>query len=186
MKKTIVIKDRYKLKDAWLDLYRIDKSMAIMSENIKFLESLEKLALRKIESGRGRMSDVLMVQLKLNEVKEKISILESEKDIPITRINILSNYNIPGDVVIQENLDFPDNLSIEDYQIDQKHPQLSIFNQKKDIAIRQIAHILNWSKIARRKPGRHPKPFNVFVYHLINITQIVHHIVHNRITIFRS
>lgn len=39
---------------------------------------------------------------------------------------------------------------------------------KIDAAISSIDHILDFLKTARGKSGRHPKPFNVFVYHLIN------------------
>jgi hypothetical protein len=40
--------------------------------------------------------------------------------------------------------------------------------QKLELAIRLSERSLNWLKEARGRPGRHPKPFNVLVYHLIN------------------
>jgi len=41
-------------------------------------------------------------------------------------------------------------------------------NEKINSAVRFIEFDLNWLKMARGKPGRHPKPFNVFAYHMIN------------------
>jgi hypothetical protein len=39
---------------------------------------------------------------------------------------------------------------------------------KRMMAINEVGGILAYLRAARGKPGRHPKPFNVFVYHLIN------------------
>ena len=51
---------------------------------------------------------------------------------------------------------------------DQISKESRSLGQKVDMAIELIKRILDWLKISRGKPGRHPKPFNVFVYHLIN------------------
>ena len=39
---------------------------------------------------------------------------------------------------------------------------------KMGLLIEQMKGMLAYLKFARGKPGRHPKPYNVFVYHLIN------------------
>lgn len=49
-----------------------------------------------------------------------------------------------------------------------KEKKESSIEQKLDLAMKISKRILNWLKIARGKPGCHPKPFNVLVYHLIN------------------
>lgn len=53
-------------------------------------------------------------------------------------------------------------------KIDRQKKRGYILSDKLDQAMKLSEHILNWLKIARGKPGRHPKPFNVFVYHVIN------------------
>ena len=44
----------------------------------------------------------------------------------------------------------------------------AFLDQKIDIAIKTSWQILERLQLAKGKPGRHPKPYNVFVYHLIN------------------
>ena len=41
-------------------------------------------------------------------------------------------------------------------------------SEKVDLAIKITGRFLETLRASRGKPGRHPKPFNVLVYHLIN------------------
>lgn len=53
-------------------------------------------------------------------------------------------------------------------KIDRLKKKGYILSQKLDMSIVLSERILSWLKIARGKPSSHPKPFNVFVYHVIN------------------
>ena len=53
--------------------------------------------------------------------------------------------------------------------------EFELYRKKRDVPDQRITLMLDmaegflrWLKWGRGKPGRHPKPFNVFVYHLIN------------------
>jgi len=64
-----------------------------------------------------------------------------------------------------------DSLQSEKYRLERKK-EIKEITLKTQILqweiIRLAESFLKWLSIARGKPGRHPKPFNVLVYHLIN------------------
>jgi len=53
-------------------------------------------------------------------------------------------------------------------KLEDRYDRLKKERYTLDQIIETSERILNWLKTARGKPGRHPKPFNVLVYHLIN------------------
>ncbi len=69
----------YQIKTAYYNLYLIQTKQSILRKNIRIFESLEKVALAKVESGKSIASDVLTVQIKIEELNQQIQILEEQK-----------------------------------------------------------------------------------------------------------
>lgn len=90
----------YKVKTAYYNLYLIKAEQAVMAKNIRLLEALEKVTLAKVESGKILFSDVLTVQMKLDELRNQILILESQKLRFVAEINEVLNTEINSDVEI--------------------------------------------------------------------------------------
>ena len=81
----------YQVKQAWYQLYEIQQSQVIIRRNLTLLETLNQLALSKVESGKATGADVLRVQLKVEELKQELTILETAKAKPLVTINQLLN-----------------------------------------------------------------------------------------------
>lgn len=69
----------YQIKTAYYNLYLLRAKQNILRKNIRIFETLEKVALAKVESGKSIASDVLAVRVKIEEINQKIQILEEQK-----------------------------------------------------------------------------------------------------------
>jgi outer membrane protein TolC len=119
----------FDLKKAWLKLYEIEKSQAVIRRNTQLLEALEQLALAKVESGKGTASDVLRVQLKTNELQQQLDILEVAKTAPTATINQLLNRDLDTPIGISDSLAFaplPFDKATFSENISQNHPMLKM------------------------------------------------------------
>lgn len=69
----------YQIKTAYFNLYLLQEQQKIVRKNIRIFETIEKVALAKVESGKSIASDVLAVRLKIEELNQQIQILEERK-----------------------------------------------------------------------------------------------------------
>ncbi len=69
----------YKIKTAYYNLHLLQAKQNILRKNIRIFESLEKVALAKVESGKSIASDVLTVRIRIEELNQQIQILEEQK-----------------------------------------------------------------------------------------------------------
>ena len=132
----------YQIEQAYFRLYEIEKSQVIIQRNLALLESLERLALIKVESGKASAADVLRVQLKMEELKQEVNILETAKSKPMISINQLLNRPLNTSIVTEgdlsfANLPFDKNALAE--TIESNHPMLRMFELQQDISKQAIA-----------------------------------------------
>ena len=69
----------YQIKTAYYNLYLLQAKQNIIHKNIRIFETLEKVALAKVESGKSIASDVLTVRIKIEELNQQIQVLEEQK-----------------------------------------------------------------------------------------------------------
>ena len=118
----------YEIKKAWYQLYELEQSQLIIQRNLTILESLDRLALAKVESGKATAADVLRVQLKTEEWKQEIAVLEKAKEKPTIRINQLLNRALDIPIEVSDRLSFAqlpfDKQTLAD-NITAHHPSVS-------------------------------------------------------------
>lgn len=132
----------FQIKQSYYQLYQIEKSQTIIRRSIVILETLEKLALTKVESGKATAADVLRVQLKTEELKQELIILEKNKINPTVSINQLLNRSLQTPIVMMDSLafavlPFDKNMLMETIQ--KNHPLLRMFELQQDISRQAIA-----------------------------------------------
>jgi Cu(I)/Ag(I) efflux system membrane protein CusA/SilA len=96
----------FQVKKAWLELYELEKSKTIIERNLTLLNTLDRLALTKVESGKATAADVLRLQLKTTELKQELAILETKKSKPLASINQLLNRPLDTPIEVTDSLDF--------------------------------------------------------------------------------
>ena len=131
----------YQLEQAYFRIYEIEKSQLIIQRNMALLESLGQLALAKVESGKTTAADVLRVQLKKEELKQELSILENSKRNPLITINQILNRPLEMAIRVADTLGFAV-LSLDKNSlftnIETNHPMLRMFELQQDISKQAI------------------------------------------------
>lgn len=119
----------FKLKTTYYKLVLIKEQQLILSNNIRLFEAIEKVTLAKVESGKTLFSDVLIVQMKMDELQNQILILESQKSKYSSEINGLLNIDLNTELktdilnVKLTNLDY--DLASFKVKIESNHPLIN-------------------------------------------------------------
>lgn len=77
------------LKQAYYDLYLINKSLEIVQKNQDLLQSFEKIAETRYQVGKGIQQDVLKAQVEFTKLIDRLSILDQRRWIAEAQINNL-------------------------------------------------------------------------------------------------
>lgn len=137
----------YQIKTAYYNLYLLQAKQSILSKNIRIFETLEKVALAKVESGKFIASDVLTVRIKIEELKKQIQILQEQKQGYYAAIN--EALNNPTNTVIQVDTSQVELANLEydidsyRYNIQSNHPLIkqldwSIETSNKELALNAL------------------------------------------------
>jgi len=117
------------IKIAYFQLIFLNDKKEVIHELLATYTILSNVTLAKVESGLSSTSDVLRIQLKLHELKQKLKLIENEKMIYYSKINELTNQNFDTKIKVSEDfsqlnlLDF--NLADYKKQIEANHPMLA-------------------------------------------------------------
>ncbi len=131
----------FRVKQAYFSLYEIEKSRAVIHRNLGLLQALEQLVLAKVESGKTTAADVLRVQIKIEELKQELTILDIAKAKPVAAINELLNRPVQTRVTIGDSLFFailPFDKSALLTGIEATHPGLRMFELQQEVAQQAI------------------------------------------------
>lgn len=79
------------IKSAWYQLYALDKSISLTSQNIEIVESFRTLALIKYESGLVSMADVLRADIELEGLRNDLLQLQDARQPIVTKLRSLVN-----------------------------------------------------------------------------------------------
>jgi outer membrane protein TolC len=102
------------LKQAYYDLFFIDKSIEITKKNRRLLEKYAKIAETKYSVGKGIQQDVLKAQVEYSKMSDKLIQLEQKREVKQAQINTLINAPVnsklgktvePEFFPVDENLD---------------------------------------------------------------------------------
>src|SRR5690606_37877371 len=99
------------------------------------------LALKKVESGKGNLTDVLKIRLQLQELKQELEILNVAKTAPLVEINRLLNRPHNSEIAVVESFDFATLIFEKDSllaTIRENHPQLRMFELQQEVSAKEI------------------------------------------------
>ena len=98
----------YQVSQQYFRLYFLMEQSRYEKENQQVLENLKELTLSRMRSGEGNLSDVLQVDLLLNQSESDLKLLEMEARPVTSRLNALLNRDatekvrLPDTLVLQE------------------------------------------------------------------------------------
>lgn len=98
----------FQVSEQYFRLFLLQERLDYEKENQQILKDLKELALARVRSGEGALSDVLKVDLILNQSESDLRVLELESSPLKSRFNALLNREATVEVVL------PDSLHIND------------------------------------------------------------------------
>ncbi|MEM9888825.1 MAG: TolC family protein [Bacteroidota bacterium] len=128
---------KYEIAQAYFQLYELLEKQKITERKLDLLESLERVALAKVESGKATAAAVLKVQLETADVKQELNILKQLEKKPKIMINQLLNRALDVPIQMPTQLELAtiewDKGAIENH-ISAQHPILKRYRLQQEIA----------------------------------------------------
>ncbi|GER60700.1 hypothetical protein ULMA_28080 [Patiriisocius marinus] len=100
------------VSQSYYRLYAIRAKQEVLEENIQLLNTYERLALTSVEVGKASAVDVLRLQIRQNEMQQKIEVLEEEYSAEQTVLNNLLNKEKNALITIPTEMNIPEIDSI--------------------------------------------------------------------------
>jgi len=117
------------VSQSYYNLYTNKAKQAVLTENIKLLETYEKLALTSVEVGKASVVDVLRLQMRQNEMEQLNKVLEQQYLAEQTAFNNLLNRENDIEITTLNELIIPSvdfEINSEDLAL---HPELMKYDK---------------------------------------------------------
>ncbi len=133
------------VKLAWYPLYEIEQQIRLQRDNLEILKSYKHLATRAYENGKSSMTDVIRVDVMIDEAQTDIKLKEDQRRPLKIHFNQLLNREPMESVEVIDTLSFPkvSQLYRKDSLFD-NHPQLKAMDLQGKSAEAQ-------ARLARKK-----------------------------------
>ncbi|MEL7247348.1 MAG: TolC family protein [Bacteroidota bacterium] len=131
----------FQLDQAYLDLYQLEEERRIKAQQLDLLAAREQLALAKIEGGKGSAADVLRIQLRQEELRQQLLILEQSQAIPQAAINQLRHKSAEQEVQLSDTLSFAIIPWTKDslvQRLERMHPRLRDHALEQQMVLQQL------------------------------------------------
>lgn len=132
----------FSLRTIWYQLLEIQALIKVEEENIELLKVLENLALKKIETGNGSITNVYQVKIKINEritsialLKNKLPVLGAQFSQILNRDSLIS-IQMPNTVSLRYLNYTTDSLK---NWIKKQNPELQLIEYKKEVNRQKMA-----------------------------------------------
>jgi outer membrane protein TolC len=118
-----------KVKTIWYELFEVNRMIQLQEENKAILLSYKQLSETAFKNGKSSMVDVIRVDMAINDVDEKLSVLRMKIKPIETRFNTLLNRELPSKVIAPLSLKVDD---IQSYSMDSilRHPKLNSIHHR--------------------------------------------------------
>ncbi len=110
-------------------LYAIQAKQEVVRENVDLLETYHELALNSVEVGSASAVDVLRLQMRQNELVQKLRTLEQDFEAEKVRFNTLLNRSENMDIMLLDSLIIPTEEIAGEVNVNQVHPELLKFDE---------------------------------------------------------
>ncbi|MCP9199687.1 TolC family protein [Gramella sp. GC03-9] len=125
-----------KVKEVYAEIYRIEKSIGIMEEDLEILDSYRKLALNRFEAGSAPMVNVVKVDIDREELITRIALMKDELETRKIQFNYLLNRNESAMVEVQDSLRLENEISgISNFE---EHPSVQSLDYEKQAFKKEI------------------------------------------------
>lgn len=121
----------FQLKSAYFQLVFLNQQQSVLLKNIQLFESLESIALAKVESGSATLADVLRVQTKLQGLNQQLLMIDNQKLTFESKINELTKQPLDTKIEVSEDPEIAfeeQDLAKSRTKIESNHPLITQLN----------------------------------------------------------
>lgn len=129
------------IRQAYFSLYELSASQTIIQDRLEILESLKSVAEAKVSSGKASLADVLRLDLQLDELSQKLLVLENRQRIPRARINQILYRQTDTPILLPDSLPFAEIAIPRDSLIARiyaSHPMVRMYELQQQAATAAI------------------------------------------------
>jgi outer membrane protein TolC len=134
----------YQVSEQYYQLYALEKSIRFQEENLKILKDYKELALAEVESGSGALADVLRTEIRMDETRTALNILNLQRNPIATKFNVLLNRDENAEINVPDTLRVkPEKIKPKPDSIFKAHPR--VLQMEKMLAASEVNE-----KVARK------------------------------------
>lgn len=120
----------WEVKSAYYSLYEVYKHLEHKQEEKEILESLKVFALSKFENGRAPMTDVIRVDILINQTQTDLAVLQTNLQPLKISFNRLLNRPDSLSIAVDDSIPLPDlSILLQEKNLD-SHPLLEQYHKK--------------------------------------------------------
>jgi outer membrane protein TolC len=101
----------YEVKSRWYPLYEVNQSVVVLQKDSLLLEQMKESVTARYQNGNARMTDVLGVEILLDEVRMNLHLLHYRKKMLTVQFNRLLNRQDSLEVFVADTLNWDENLA---------------------------------------------------------------------------
>ncbi len=120
----------YEIESLYAELYAVDKSIALQREQLKILNSYKDLTLSQFKSNSSPMVNVIKVDIKQDELRTEIELLEDLRATLKVKFNLLLSRGEEEEIIIQDTLNF-EMKSLFKTKSFEDHPGVEAFSRRQ-------------------------------------------------------
>jgi outer membrane protein, heavy metal efflux system len=129
----------FQVKKNWYSIYELEQRIRITEENLKLLRYIENQAVKKYETGKAQMVDVLRVQMQIKELENQLNKVQKDRQPLLARFNALLNRPADQQVELSEQLVLLDDFnSISLDSVLTQNPQLKQLQAQQQAAEQEL------------------------------------------------
>lgn len=132
----------FQVKKNWYSIYELEQRTRITEENLKLLRNIENQAVKKYETGKAQMVDVIRVQIQIKDLKNQLKKVQKDRQPLLARFNALVNrpagelVEISDELVLLDDFNFIslDSVLTQNPQLKQLQAQQQAAEQELKVA----------------------------------------------------
>ena len=138
------------MKRTYYYLCLLSEKQNVLESNIRVFESLEKVSLSKVEGGKTILSDVLRIQLKLEELRTLLNVLDEQRSEFKAQLAAITNSDFEKEIRVDEKIGLSESPSFNRMEYLQKIQSLHPLIKKLDWQIEANNEMLLLNEKKRR------------------------------------
>ncbi len=128
----------YAIRTAYSQLIFLNDKRIVIESKLDLLEIMDELAKSGVRSGKGKLSNVLLVQRSKDNLELDLGLLEKQAEPATILINRWAGRPLDEQIIITQNISIPKDSSAYIAYAESGHPQFQIFENRIKASMKAV------------------------------------------------